>query len=97
MIVRNYEVLRKFARKHARSRTSLEKWHQTTLTSKWNKFDDVKKTFGATDIYGDCVIFDIAGNEYRLIAKIDYTLEIISIRKVMKHDEYNRDKWKTDC
>jgi mRNA interferase HigB len=97
MIVRNYEVLQKFARKHARSRSSLGKWHQITLNAKWSKFDDVKKTFGATDIYGDCVIFDIAGNEYRLIAKIDYALEQVSIKKVMKHDEYNRDKWKTDC
>lgn len=97
MIVRNYEVLQKFARKHARSRSSLGKWHQIILNAKWNKFDDVKKTFGTTDIYGDCVIFDIAGNEYRLIAKIDYALEQLSIKKVMKHDEYNRDKWKDDC
>lgn len=97
MIVRNYEVLQKFARKHARSRSSLETWYKNTIDVIWRKFDDVKKTFGTADIYGDCTIFDIAGNRYRLIAKIDYDLEQVSIKKVMKHDEYNRDKWKTDC
>lgn len=97
MLVGNYEALQNFARKHARSRSSLGKWYQTTLNARWSKFDDVKKTFGTADIYGDCTIFNIAGNEYRLIAKIDYSLEQVSIKRVMKHDEYDRDKWKADC
>ena len=68
-----------------------------TLNAIWKNFEDVKKTFRATDIYGDCVIFDVGGNNYRLIAKINYETEQVSIKAVMTHAEYDKDKWKGDC
>ena len=43
------------------------------------------------------MIFDIAGNNYWLIAKIDYAAEIVAIRKALTHAEYNKEKWKKDC
>jgi mRNA interferase HigB len=97
MLVGNYEALQKFARKHARSRSSLDAWYQVTTLARWRNFDDVKKTFGATDIYHDCVIFDIAGNRYRLIAIIRYDLEQVDIEAILTHAEYARDKWKKNC
>ena len=95
--IANYEAIEKFARKHARSRTSLNIWYETVSKSNWNKFDDVKKTLNATDIYQDCVIFDIAGNNFRLIAQIDYELQQVSVRAIMTHSEYVKDKWKKYC
>jgi mRNA interferase HigB len=97
MLVGNHEALQKFARKHARSRSSLEIWYQTSLEAIWHNFDDVKKTFAATDIYHNCAIFDIAGNKYRLIAKIRYDLEQVDIEAILTHAEYDRDKWKKNC
>jgi mRNA interferase HigB len=95
--IANYEAIEKFARKHARSRTSLNIWYETVSKSNWNKFDDVKKTLNATDIYQDCVIFDIAGNNFRLIALIDYELQQVSVRAIMTHADYVKDKWKKYC
>jgi len=97
MNVVNYEVLQKFARKHARSRSSLDTWYEATLETIWRNFDDVKKTFRTADIYGDCTIFDIAGNNYRLIAIINYDLEQVYIETILTHTEYDRDKWKKNC
>jgi len=97
MKVVNYEVLQKFARKHARSRSSLDTWYEATLKTIWRNFDDVKKTFRAADIYGDCTIFDIAGNKYRLIGIINYDLEQVYIETILTHSEYDRDKWKKNC
>jgi mRNA interferase HigB len=97
MNVVNYEVLQKFARKHARSRSSLDTWYEATLETIWRNFDDVKKTFRTADIYGDCTIFDIAGNKYRLIATINYDLEQVYIETILTHAEYDRDKWKKNC
>jgi mRNA interferase HigB len=97
MLIANYGLIEKFAKKHARSRLSLDIWYQTTLKARWSKFDDVKKTFGSADIYGYCVIFDIAGNRYRLIALIRYDLEQLNIEKILTHAEYDRDSWKKHC
>ena len=93
----DYELVEEFAKKHARSRSSLNMWRETTIAVRWKNFDDVKKTFRATDLYGDCVIFDIGGNKYRLIAKIEYEDEQVSINKVMTYAEYDKDKWKREC
>lgn len=72
-------------------------WRNVTLAAKWKNFSDVKKTFRAADLYGSCVIFDIGGNNFRLIAKINYETEVVSIRAVMTHAKYDEDKWKKGC
>jgi mRNA interferase HigB len=97
MIIANYGLIVKFARKHARSRSSLNIWYETTSKSNWNSFDDVKKTLNTSDIYQDCVIFDIAGNNFRLIAHIDYELQQVSVRAILTHAEYDKEKWKKHC
>lgn len=97
MLIANNEAIEKFAKKHAQARSRLNTWRDATLKATWKNFDDVKKTFRAADLYGDCVIFDIGGNNYRLIAKIDYELEQVSIKAVMTHAEYDREKWKSNC
>jgi mRNA interferase HigB len=93
----DYELVEKFAKKHARARSSLNLWRDAAVSATWKSFDDVKKTFRATDTYRDCVIFDIGGNNYRLIATINYEDEQVSINGVMAHAEYDKDKWKKDC
>jgi mRNA interferase HigB len=93
----DYGLVEKFARKHARSRSSLNMWSETAIAARWKNFDDVKNTFRAADLYGDCVIFDIGGNKCRLIAKINYKYGLVSIRAVMTHAEYDKNKWKENC
>jgi mRNA interferase HigB len=97
MDVADYELVEQFARKHARARSSMDIWRNVTLAAKWKNFSDVKKTFRAADLYGSCVIFDIGGNNFRLIAKINYETEVVSIRAVMTHAKYDEDKWKKGC
>jgi mRNA interferase HigB len=45
---------------------------------------------------GRLTVFNIAGNKYRLIARVEYELQRVYVRKVLTHDEYNKDKWKDD-
>lgn len=97
MVVLNYEAAEMFARKHARARSSLALWRDVTLNATWKNFDDVKKTFRSADLYRSCVIFDIGGNNYRLIAKINYEREVVTIYEVMTHAKYDKDKWKKNC
>ena len=63
---------------------------------------DVRNTFRSTDLInlggsrGQVVVFDIAGNHYRLIARIDYVRKILYIPRIMTHSEYDKDDWKDD-
>lgn len=93
----DYELAEKFANKHARARSSLTIWRDATLKATWKSFEDVKRTFRSADICGACVVFDIGGNNYRLIAKINYVREVVTIYEVMTHAKYDKDKWKKNC
>lgn len=58
----------------------------------------VKRTYGASaDLVGDCVVFDIAGNKFRLITRIRFQAHRVFVLKVMTHGEYDNERWKTEC
>jgi len=97
MIIRNYGEIEKFARKHANARPAFNRWRRIAEVVIWEDFEDVKRDFPSADKYRACVIFDIAGNNCRLIAKIDYEAQIVAIRKALTHAEYDKEKWKKDC
>ena len=77
----------------------LDGWYRVVADKQlnWLDFHDVKRTYGNASHVGDCVVFNIGGNKYRLIAKIDYLRHIIFVRAVLTHEEYDKGKWKADC
>jgi mRNA interferase HigB len=71
--------------------------HVNSKTVSWQSWGDVKATFARASIVGDCVVFDVGGNKYRLIARIRYATQKVFVLKVMSHREYDEDKWKEEC
>jgi len=57
----------------------------------------VKAAFPSASIVGDCVVFNIGGNKYRLVTRIRYKSRKVFVLKVMTHSEYDEDKWKDEC
>lgn len=60
----------------------------------FKNFVDLKRTFGSADYVRPYVAFNIAGNKCRLIALVDYELEMASIEHVLTHAEYDRGRWR---
>lgn len=93
--------LRKFweSPNHADSEDPLRAWytHVNNRTISWQSWGDVKAEFGGASHVGNCVIFNIGGNKYRLIIRILYPSQKVFILKVMTHKEYDQDKWKKEC
>jgi mRNA interferase HigB len=75
------------------SKNSLEAWHQEILKANWHNPNEVKKQFGNASVVGDNrIVFNIHGNKYRLIVKINYYAKIIFIRFIGTHKQYDNIK-----
>lgn len=81
-----------------RAKNSLLAWHDVVRKQDWDSFQDAKQTYGATlDLVGDCAVFNIHGNDFRLVTRIRFKTRIVYILKVMTHKEYDRQTWKAEC
>ena len=89
--------LREFWEKHADSRTPLLDWYNATRKASWYNLSELRMTFRHADPLGDCTIFNIKGNDYRLITVIRYRTQRVYVIHVLTHREYSREKWKDDC
>ena len=76
---------------------SLAAWRKICESVKWERFLDVRRQFPDADSVGECVVFNIRHNRYRLIAKIHYAEGILEVVSVLTHAEYGRGGWKDGC
>jgi mRNA interferase HigB len=85
------KTLKKFWEIHRMSEAPLKAWYKEAEKAEWKSTQDIKKKFQSADfLTGNRVIFNIAGNKFRLIVKIKYKYKIVYIRFVGTHEEYNK-------
>lgn len=97
MNVISKKTLEKFWRQHPDSEAPLRAWLSVCKKAKWKSLDEVQEFYPHADAVGDCTVFNIGGNKYRIAVKIRYLSQRIYITRVMTHREYDRKKWKDDC
>jgi mRNA interferase HigB len=90
-------ALREFWENHPESEASLLNWYRLTKKADWNNLAETRRDFPHADQAGVCTIFNIGGNNYRLITKIYYPAKRVLIRFVLTHAEYNKKRYKDDC
>jgi len=86
-----------YTRRHPEAASSLFRWAGIARVADWRNLLQVRLVFPQADQVGGCTVFNIMGNNYRLIARIDYGLQTITLKQFLTHQEYDRDKWKKDC
>lgn len=89
-------TLYEFGKIHADVATVLNSWHQVAKSAKWQNIQDVKRSYSSADAAGRFTVFNIKGNKYRLIVNIDYERQVIYIKYVLTHAEYDSGRWKND-
>ena len=76
---------------HKAVRAALEAWFHEVQRAEWRSSAEVKRSYGtASIISGDRVVFNIKGNDYRLVTAIDYRRQIVFIKWLGAHRDYDR-------
>ena len=84
-------TLREFWEKEHEARPYLETWYESVKKATWAKPSDIKKFYATVSILkGSRVVFNIKGNSYRLVAKINYSKSWLFIRFIGTHKEYDK-------
>ena len=93
MTIAGRQLIEKFMRKHANARPSLSAWLVEAEAAEWKTPQDIKERYRSADfLSGNRVVFDIGGNNYRLVVLVRYHNGILLIQQIGTHAEYA--KWK---
>ena len=84
-------TLRKFWKKHADCEEQLKSWYRETEKSKWSNINELKREYPSASILNDNrIVYNIKGNNYRLIVKFNFEYQICWIRFIGTHAEYDK-------
>lgn len=92
-IVRRDRLI-EFAQKHPNTRSSLNRWYGLMLERSFGSFAELRALFPHVSRVGKLTIFNIAGNNVRLMVSMRYDEKRVYIRHVLPYAEYDKGKWK---
>jgi mRNA interferase HigB len=72
-------------------------WYKLAKNADWSNFGTLRQTFGSADHVGNCTVFDVGNNRFRLIGRVNYNKGIIYVLRIMDHAEYDKNRWVDDC
>ena len=74
----------------------LRKWYTEMKNLRFQNFSDLRQYYPSADQVGRLTVFNIKGNHYRLVVRIEYSYGKVFIRKLMTHADYSKEEWKND-
>jgi mRNA interferase HigB len=75
----------------------LPTWFKLAENADWANFGALKQTFGSADQVGNCVVFDVGNNRFRLIGRVFYATGKLYVLQVMDREQYDKGRWIDDC
>lgn len=85
------KTLREFWKLHKDAEQPLRSWYEIVRKENWINFNEIKSQFRNASIVGnDRVVFNIKGNSYRLVVRVDFNWKVMFIRFIGTHNEYDK-------
>ena len=94
MHVISYRAIREYKVARPDAGSALDNWYRVASACKWQSFVEVRQVFRSADWVSPYIVFNIAGNKYRLIAEINFRSQTLFVRHILTHQEYAEEKWK---
>lgn len=83
-------TLRAFWKRHPDAEQPLKAWFEEATNASWNQPSDIKERYRSASILKNRrVVFNIKGNDYRLVVAIAYKLQIVYVKFIGTHKEYD--------
>lgn len=90
------KILREFWEKHNDCEQQLKSWFQEASKAEWTSPNEIKSEYPSASIIGnDRIVFNIKGNTYRLIVKINIDYQMVWIRFIGTHSAFDKVNAKT--
>ena len=93
MRVISHKAIVDAARRHPDAGAALDNWYRITRKASWRHLADARKDFGHADVVGRLAVFNLKGNDYRLVARINYVTQKVFVRGVWTHAEHSKGDW----
>lgn len=85
------KALLDFIRKHARAEQALLAWHAEALKAAWQTPQDIRNDYASASFVGrNRVVFNIKGNDFRLIVAVAYRVGVVYVKFIGTHAEYDK-------
>jgi mRNA interferase HigB len=94
MCVVSFSALKAFWRVQPDAEPNLRSWATVVERANWKNPVEMKRAFGYADLVGRRTVFNVAGNKYRLIARINYISQKVFVLYLLTHAEYERGAWR---
>jgi mRNA interferase HigB len=91
MVIISKAIIREFTTMHPDAESPLDNWYELTTNADWKSFNEMKNTFNSVDAVGnDRYVFNVKGNNYRLVALIIFKVRTVFILFIGTHKEYDK-------
>ena len=85
------KALVEYSAEHKDAETALGDWYVKTVDADWDCFADIRRTFNSADYVGNNrIVFNIRGNQYRLVTLVLFRIKMVYIRFIGTHEEYDK-------
>jgi mRNA interferase HigB len=74
--------------------SELVAWYQVARHTSWTNLLDVRREFPTADQVGAVIVFNISHNRYRLITRVEFSKQLMFVKALLNHKEYDREDWK---
>ena len=93
MRIITYKRFKEFIKAHSESENALNYWYHTVSSKNWDHLNELKQDFNNVDYIGNHrFVFNIKGNDFRLIAIISFEAKKVYIRYIGTHSDYDKIK-----
>ena len=80
----------KGSKDQAAVKAALESWFHEARHAKWRSWADVRRQYATASHVGDRIVFNIKGNDYRLVIAVDFQRQGVWIKWIGTHAQYDK-------